>query len=220
MTRLKKLREENNIDQKVLAIDLNVSQPTVSDWESGKKLPSAENMIRLADYFKVSIDYLLYRSDTKNPDYVHSDCWDGCHLYEIRTQRGESQEFVAMSIGISTANYIQYENAKKDPSIDILYKLADHFGVDIDYILGFTWGLCDETGNIYTTDFSVSSKEEQFLIERYRLFPQISVSELTDLLGLFQSLNPLGRKAALSSLQGISNTPDFLMQSPQRKNLA
>lgn len=220
MTRLKKLREENNIDQKVLAIDLNVSQPTISDWESGKKLPSAENMIRLADYFKVSIDYLLYRSDTKNPDYVHSDCWDGRHLYEIRTQRGESQEFVAMSIGISTANYIQYENAKKDPSIDILYKLADHFGVDIDYILGFTWGLCDETGNIYTTDFSVASKEEQFLIERYRLFPQISVSELTDLLGLFQSLNPLGRKAALSSLQGVSNTPDFLMQNPQRKNLA
>lgn len=59
MIRIKELREERGIPQKQLAIDLHVSQPTVSDWESGKKTPSAKNTKRIADYFSVSIDYLL-----------------------------------------------------------------------------------------------------------------------------------------------------------------
>lgn len=65
MIGLKRLREERGIDQKVLAIDLNVSQPTISDWENGRKTPSVDNLVRLADYFSVSLDCLLGRVDQK-----------------------------------------------------------------------------------------------------------------------------------------------------------
>lgn len=63
MNRIKLLREARNIDQKVLAIDLGVSQPTISDWENGKKQPSSKSAAKIADYFNVSIDYLLGRDD-------------------------------------------------------------------------------------------------------------------------------------------------------------
>ena len=61
MNRIKELREKAGKQQKELAIDLGVSQPTVSDWESGRKIPSAKSTSKIADYFQVPIDYLLGR---------------------------------------------------------------------------------------------------------------------------------------------------------------
>jgi len=61
MSRIRELREQHGLQQKNLAIDLGVSQPTVSDWENGRKVPSAKSTAKLADYFGVSVDYLLGR---------------------------------------------------------------------------------------------------------------------------------------------------------------
>lgn len=66
MNRLKFLREKSGKAQKELAIDLCVSQPTISDWEVGRKTPSSKSAARLADYFGVSIDYLLGRDTESN----------------------------------------------------------------------------------------------------------------------------------------------------------
>lgn len=66
MNRIKTLRENAGKQQKELAIDLGVSQPTISDWESGRKVPSAKSTEKLADYFNVSIDYLLGRDNLEN----------------------------------------------------------------------------------------------------------------------------------------------------------
>lgn len=63
MIKVRELREAKGIQQKELAIDLGVSQPTISDWESGRKVPSARSTQKLADYFGVTIDYLLGRDE-------------------------------------------------------------------------------------------------------------------------------------------------------------
>lgn len=71
MVRIRELREAKGMQQKELAIDLHVSQPTISDWESGRKIPSARSTQKLADYFGVSIDYLLGREEAeKKPTSV------------------------------------------------------------------------------------------------------------------------------------------------------
>lgn len=61
--RLKFLRENKKITQQRLAIDLNINQNTVSRYESGKRQADYETLIKIADYFDVSIDYLLERTD-------------------------------------------------------------------------------------------------------------------------------------------------------------
>lgn len=61
MNRIKELREKKGIGQKALASDLHVSQPTICDWETGRKVPSSKSASKLADYFGVSLDYLLGR---------------------------------------------------------------------------------------------------------------------------------------------------------------
>lgn len=68
MNRIKQLREEREIEQKHLAVELNVTQPTISDWETGRKQPSSKSTAKLADYFGVSMDYLLGRSDDPTPE--------------------------------------------------------------------------------------------------------------------------------------------------------
>lgn len=62
---LKGLREDRDIKQKDIAKYLNVSQNTYSQYETGVISLTAEILIKLSDYYHVSIDYLLDR--TNNP---------------------------------------------------------------------------------------------------------------------------------------------------------
>ena len=61
--RLKELRKKRRITQQRLAIDLNMSQNTVSRYENGNREAGYAELIKIADYFGVSIDYLLERTD-------------------------------------------------------------------------------------------------------------------------------------------------------------
>ncbi len=65
--RLKELRKQRNITQLKLAMDLNMNQNTISRYETGEREAGYGELIIIADYFNVSIDYLLGRSD--NPTF-------------------------------------------------------------------------------------------------------------------------------------------------------
>jgi len=61
--RLKQLREQKNISQQKLAMDLAMNQNTISRYETGEREADYNTLIKIADYFDVSIDYLLERTD-------------------------------------------------------------------------------------------------------------------------------------------------------------
>ena len=63
MINLKKCRNEKNITQIRLSIAAEVSQETISAYESGKAMPSVDTLLKIADFLDVSIDYLLGRTD-------------------------------------------------------------------------------------------------------------------------------------------------------------
>ena len=62
---LRGIRDDRDITQKTIAKYLNVSQNTYSQYETGVISLTADVLIKLADYYKVSVDYLLDR--TNNP---------------------------------------------------------------------------------------------------------------------------------------------------------
>ena len=64
--RLREIRKSKGISQLKMAIDLNTNQNTISRYETGKREPDINELIKIADYLNVSIDYLLER--TNNPD--------------------------------------------------------------------------------------------------------------------------------------------------------
>jgi len=73
--RLKDLREEKNLTRHLLANKLNVSYSTISKYETNIRFPDKGTLIALADFFDVSLDYLLCRSDIKDTaDKALSKC--------------------------------------------------------------------------------------------------------------------------------------------------
>ena len=65
--RIKELRRQKGISQVKMAMDLNTNQNTISRYETGEREPGIAELIRIADYFGVSIDYLVGRSS--NPEF-------------------------------------------------------------------------------------------------------------------------------------------------------
>ena len=63
---LRGIREDRDLKQKDIAKILNVSQNTYSQYETGVIALTAEILMKLADYYEVSIDYLLDRTNNPN----------------------------------------------------------------------------------------------------------------------------------------------------------
>lgn len=61
--RLAELRNQNKLTQRDIAKRLNISQPSYIRYEQGTAEPTYENLVKIADLFDVSTDYLLGRTD-------------------------------------------------------------------------------------------------------------------------------------------------------------
>ena len=72
MNRIKELRQSKKLRQSDLAAELQVSQATLSNWESGRHEPDFESLKKMSDYFQVSVDYLL-GGIKKEPAPIPSD---------------------------------------------------------------------------------------------------------------------------------------------------
>ena len=65
MNRIAELRKEKHLNQVGLAMKLNISQYMVSAYETGRHQPTTDMLIELADFFNVSIDYLVGKSEIR-----------------------------------------------------------------------------------------------------------------------------------------------------------
>lgn len=81
MNRIKELRRSRKLRQSDLAMELQVSQATLSNWESDRYEPDFDALKKLSDYFQVSVDYILGR-DEKRP--------------VAETDNGREREFVQL----------------------------------------------------------------------------------------------------------------------------
>ena len=82
--RLKALRLSKDLTQKQLGSYLHVSDGTVAMWETGKRLPDITMLIKISDFFAVSVDYLLGHETTN----VKQNAIDeAIRLMELATQK-------------------------------------------------------------------------------------------------------------------------------------
>ncbi|MEF9983748.1 MAG: helix-turn-helix transcriptional regulator [Oscillospiraceae bacterium] len=64
--RLKTLRQSKNLTLEKLGSEINSTKATIGNFENGNKKPSLDALIKIANYFEVSLDYLVGRSDDPN----------------------------------------------------------------------------------------------------------------------------------------------------------
>lgn len=193
-------RKASQKSQKEVAITLNVSAPTVSDWEREKKYPTAENLKQLADLFSVSTDYLLRRTNIPSFHSKISGVWNGAFIKRLRLERGETLSYVAQSIGVSPAIYEKYEESSLDPTVADLCRMADHFCAETDTLLNRTFYIETDDGHVVPGCFQVD-KNEQHLIE------------------MFRSMNNKGRRKFIDYLDDlVKNEDNLLSPAPTAKS--
>ena len=98
MENLKKYRKERGITQIRLSIAAEVSQETISAYESGKAMPSAETLIKMSEFLGVSIDFLLDQTD--NPLINQNKTDDDLELINLFHQLNKEQK-------VDVINYIK-----------------------------------------------------------------------------------------------------------------
>lgn len=108
--RLKELRNSHSLSQKKLAEELKYSQSIISDWEKGTKEPTAQAIIALAKYFRISTDDLLGISND-NIEQEDSDKLDEILLLQAyhTMSAGKKQALFSM-LDIQSAQQKQHNN--------------------------------------------------------------------------------------------------------------
>lgn len=147
--KLRYLRRHHHLTQGDLAhLLVLVSQSHISYLESHRKAPSLELVLRIADVFGVTTDYLLRdhmpvetislptAMPTKAGDEPPQVQQLGVKLHALRRQRGWTQWDVAQRLPSTTQAHISFvESGRKVPSLELVLQFADLFGVSTEYLL-------------------------------------------------------------------------------------
>ncbi len=119
---LRYLREQKGITQNEMANVFGISQSTVGNWEQNHRKPEIEMLVRLAEYFEVTLDNLVLQELKPNlPLYVSN-------IKHLRKQYDMTQEDMANLLGKGKKTYQAIETGKMATMKD-LEKIADFFGV-------------------------------------------------------------------------------------------
>lgn len=137
--RLKDIREDNDMSQKELAEALGVKRQAYSLWELGINIIPLQSLCNFADYFNISLDYILGLSNNKDSkNFVKG--FDlkllGNNMKKIRIQNSLSQEDIASILGVTQACIVRYEKGLVCISISNLYKFSKKFKISINELCG------------------------------------------------------------------------------------
>ena len=140
LERLFFLREENDLRQVDLAKALNLgSRTSISDWETGREIIPLEKLNKYANYFNVSIDYIVGLTNTKECQIINSELNLQTIAERLKTFRKENhltQEKLANELNTTHSTLSAYENAKVLIKTSFIYQIAKKYHYSIDWLLG------------------------------------------------------------------------------------
>ena len=140
-TRLRDIREDNDLNQEDMANILGVKRSAYSLWEVGINTIPLKYLCSFADYFNVSLDYLLRLSNNKNGNNLIKGL-DlkilGNNIKNIRKENNISQTKLASMLNISQACINKYEKGNICISINNLYEISKRFKISINDLCGKT----------------------------------------------------------------------------------
>ena len=136
--RLDSLMFEKELNATKLAKIIDVKTPTITRYLHAERTPSVESLVKLANYFHCSCDFLLGRT---NEDY-HTTFYS-CPLFseQLKVLKNHFNctwmEFYNKA-RISSSRFYEWKNGKRAPSLDCIILLAEGFECSVDFILGRT----------------------------------------------------------------------------------
>ena len=138
-SRIYELRIKKHLTQKNISQFLNISIAAYSQFERMDTLISIEILNKLANYYHVSLDYLLKITDDSGNDIISKDLdrkQVGENLKKVRKDNKLYQETLAQEIGTSHSLISEYESGKKLISLTYGYAICKKYHVSLDWLYG------------------------------------------------------------------------------------
>jgi transcriptional regulator with XRE-family HTH domain len=154
--RLKELRIERELSQGELAKHFNTGKSTISNYENKNRLPDVNTIAKYAEFFDVTLDYIMGKSDNRKndsitvypPEYFENALPQNIIIdsqtKKLFTERAKfrmvdedlTKDTLAKKTGITKDLISKYLNGKSLPDIKTLKKLASALNTTSDYLLG------------------------------------------------------------------------------------
>ena len=139
-TRFAELRLDKNLKQKDIANILDIPEDRYSKYERGINDISLNRCNKLANFYKVSFDYLLGISNHNS--YIGDKKINLTllckRLLELRKEYNLSQTDLGQKVGFPQTTYSYYENGKSIPTTFKLCYIAQFYNISFDYLVGRT----------------------------------------------------------------------------------
>lgn len=128
-TNLSFLRKNKALTQLEIAGEVGLSQKVISTYERGDREPTLKNLIKIAEYFSVSMDDLLLK------DLCSQGSMLARNLRYLRNREGLSQDDMAKLLKVSKSNMSKYESGAVELSNQGLINVSEFFNVSVDDLL-------------------------------------------------------------------------------------
>ena len=133
--RLSDLMFERNVKSHELAAAIGVNTATVNDWKRGKFQMYLSNLVKVADFFGCSLEFLMGRSETPL-DYTPKPLPPFYPRFRaVMKERGKTRYRMPKESDIKDSYFTEW-NKGSDPLVVSLIKAADYIGVTLDYLVG------------------------------------------------------------------------------------
>ena len=133
--RLSELMIEKGVNTVSLSAAIGVSDETVRRWKNGQRDILLSQLVKLADYFQCSLDFLAGRSDCAMDHQVREIPPFYDRLRAVMAEKGVTRYRLVKELPIYDGYFTNWKKGKS-PNILTLIMLADYLDVTIDYLVG------------------------------------------------------------------------------------
>ncbi|MEN8906996.1 MAG: helix-turn-helix transcriptional regulator [Clostridiales bacterium] len=162
--RLKELRIELGLNQRQLAEKFKSAKSSISNYEKNNRLPDAETIIKYANFFGVTVDYILGLSDLRSLDELKENSQKDLSssvMYKFFTERVKTLMFtndltaveLSKKVGLKKSELTEFILGFKFPTPELLKKISDSLGTSVSYLMG----VVDDPAIKYGEDDSLST---------------------------------------------------------------
>ncbi len=221
--RLKSLRESEHKSQQEVCSALNIEQSTLANYENDKRTPKIDILINLAEYYHVSVDYILGITDQPNKisnnEFPTKETLSNQLKALIKEQSDLGIEFYASVGHMDIATFQKYIDGEQFPSSFDLCKLVEIFDTSADYLFGKSTIAHPERNHFSISDGSNFSDRLRFTMDGNRLETEladeldISISKIRKLLNNEEMPSP---KLLESISQILEKSTDYMLGMSKR----
>lgn len=176
--RIKRLRLEYQLTQKTLADKLSLTPKMISFYELGQRLPPLDIILKLANIFQVSTDYLLGNSELREGKKLSL----AQKIKKLRLEYRDTPDELSRYLNIGVEEYELIERGEKSPEPEMLNLLAMCYEVPLEYLT---------SSSVYWED----SAE----LKIYKLIKELSLDEKTQIVKYIELIKKRNKKTSLQT---------------------